>query len=295
MTVRRRSLTLASFALFSLLGSPAIQGQQTSSSTGASQPKAAPIKADDDVVVVNEKREELEREHSRVNRELSELLGQRASIQNDAIRAKDSAEFNQREADNLSREIEAAKASNADPARLAELDQKLKFFESMRDTAQRDLDRITDLEKRIKDKQDEVDQVSVELAAVDRRLAQLVNFEKERNSFRKLISGVFCALVGVVIIGFFFLAQKKEIAEDIFSGEKGIQFITLFLIVIAIILFGILGILEGKELSALLGAISGYILGRASSRNAVEPAVARDLPRVVDAGGSVEHPAPAHG
>jgi len=295
MTVRRRSLTLASFALFSLLGSPATQGQQTSSSTGASQPKAAPIKADDDVVVVNEKREELEREHSLIDRELSELRGQRSSIQNDTTRANEYLEFNKREVDSSRREIEAAKMSGADPAKLKDLEDKLRRAEGMRDTSQRDLDRITDLEKRIKEKQDEVDQVSVELAAVDRRLARLVNFEKERNSFRKMISGVFCALVGVVIIGFFFLAQKKEIAEDIFSGEKGIQFITLFLIVIAIILFGILGILEGKELSALLGAISGYILGRAASRNAVEPAAARDLPRVVDAGGNVEHPAPALG
>jgi hypothetical protein len=36
--------------------------------------------------------------------------------------------------------------------------------------------------------------------------------------------------------------------------------------VIAIILFGITGILEGKELSALLGGLSGYILGRTSDR-----------------------------
>ena len=62
---------------------------------------------------------------------------------------------------------------------------------------------------------------------------------------------------------------KEAIAETIFSGEKGIKFVTLFLIVIAIILFGIMGILEGKELSALLGGLSGYILGRASSENEV--------------------------
>src|SRR6476620_2525461 len=48
----------------------------------------------------------------------------------------------------------------------------------------------------------------------------------------------------------------------IFSGETGIQFLTLFSVVIAIILFGIINILEGKELAALLGGLSGYILGR---------------------------------
>ena len=55
------------------------------------------------------------------------------------------------------------------------------------------------------------------------------------------------------------------IAYTIFAGEKGMQFITLFLIVIAIILFGIMGTLEGRELAALLGGLSGYILGRTST------------------------------
>jgi hypothetical protein len=60
---------------------------------------------------------------------------------------------------------------------------------------------------------------------------------------------------------------------SIFSQQTGIQFITLFSLVIAIILFGILGILEAKELSALLGGISGYILGRATSDRATAGAI----------------------
>jgi hypothetical protein len=96
-------------------------------------------------------------------------------------------------------------------------------------------------------------------------IADKLDIEEERNEFRKLISLIFCGLVGCVIIGFYFIAFKKEdIASSIFSGEKGIQFVTIFLIVIAVILFGIMGILEGKELSALLGGLSGYILGRVS-------------------------------
>src|SRR5207247_2857890 len=54
----------------------------------------------------------------------------------------------------------------------------------------------------------------------------------------------------------------------IFAGQTGIQFLTLFSIVIAIILFGITGILADKELAALLGGISGYILGRSSTASA---------------------------
>jgi preprotein translocase subunit SecF len=82
-------------------------------------------------------------------------------------------------------------------------------------------------------------------------------------SFKLWASGMFAILIGVVIVGFFLLTlQDKRILEAIFSGQAGIQFLTLFSLVIAIILFGIMGILEGKELSALLGGLSGYILGR---------------------------------
>lgn len=70
-----------------------------------------------------------------------------------------------------------------------------------------------------------------------------------------------------MIVGFFGIAFISEKVRDaIFSGESGIQFVTLFSLVIAIILFGVLKILEGKELSALLGGLSGYILGRGSNQ-----------------------------
>ncbi len=104
------------------------------------------------------------------------------------------------------------------------------------------------------------------LTSIEHKISNKLNLEDEKNTFRILISGAFCILVAIVIIGFFFIAIRKEsIAESIFFGEKGIQFVTIFLIVIAIILFGIMGILESKELSALLGGLSGYILGRVST------------------------------
>ncbi|WKA25680.1 hypothetical protein [Bradyrhizobium roseum] len=78
---------------------------------------------------------------------------------------------------------------------------------------------------------------------------------------------IFAILVGAVIIGFFGVAfRSPKVQEAIFTGESGIQFITLFSLVIAIILFGVLKILEGKELAALLGGLSGYILGRHSAQ-----------------------------
>lgn len=97
-------------------------------------------------------------------------------------------------------------------------------------------------------------------------LNDLLKTETQRNDFKTKIALAFTALVFLVILGFFGLSWKDEmVRRAIFSGESGIQFLTLFSVVIAIILFGITGILESKELSALLGGLSGYILGRVST------------------------------
>jgi hypothetical protein len=102
------------------------------------------------------------------------------------------------------------------------------------------------------------------LQCIQGKITQLTSPEQ---TFRTNTSWVFAGLIGSVIIGFFVLAFRDEIMRRaIFSGETGIQFLTLFSVVIAIILFGIINILEGKELAALLGGLSGYILGRTSQK-----------------------------
>jgi hypothetical protein len=104
------------------------------------------------------------------------------------------------------------------------------------------------------------------LQCIQAKISQLTSPEQK---FRTDTSWVFAGLISAVIIGFFVLAFKDEVMRRaIFSGETGIQFLTLFSVVIAIILFGIINILEGKELAALLGGLSGYILGRTSQKGA---------------------------
>lgn len=99
---------------------------------------------------------------------------------------------------------------------------------------------------------------------VQQKLSSM-NFSPEQ-LFKFSISLAFALLIGGVILGFFILSNKDEfMRRAIFAGQTGIQFLTLFSIVIAIILFGITGILADKELAALLGGISGYILGRSST------------------------------
>lgn len=118
----------------------------------------------------------------------------------------------------------------------------------------------------IEQKKEELNRMAARRFAVETQVSELLNRDSLANSFRVQISIAFTVLVAIVILGFYWLAiRKDDIAKNIFVGEKGIQFITLFLIVIAIILFGIMGTLEGRELSALLGALAGYILGKTTA------------------------------
>lgn len=100
---------------------------------------------------------------------------------------------------------------------------------------------------------------------IDSTLADLYVSNAQQNDFRSTVTSYFAMLIGFVIILFFLVCFcDQQIRGKIFGGDSGIQFVTLFALVIAIILFGVMGILEGKELAALLGGLSGYILGRGS-------------------------------
>ncbi len=114
-------------------------------------------------------------------------------------------------------------------------------------------------------------------SVLDDEIGGLLKTESQRNTFKTQIALAFTGLVMLVIVGFFSVAfQDVLVRRSIFSSESGIQFLTLFSVVIAIILFGITGILESKELAALLGGLSGYILGRVTT--APRPAAANGNP-----------------
>ncbi|MEM6564356.1 MAG: hypothetical protein AAF665_07925, partial [Pseudomonadota bacterium] len=101
---------------------------------------------------------------------------------------------------------------------------------------------------------------------LDRKINDALNRDIVEQQFKTSVSLYFTAIVGVMIVLFFaLLFFDEKIRNSLFSSPSAIQFVTLFSVVIAIILFGITGILQDKELSALLGGLSGYILGRYSN------------------------------
>jgi hypothetical protein len=131
---------------------------------------------------------------------------------------------------------------------------------------------IEDLDKQLDLKNNNLAEKQKRKTAIDDELNQRANIVGPQQKFKLNMSLIFALLVGLVILGFFAVAFRDEqVRREIFSGQAGIQFVTLFSLVIAIILFGIIDILEGKELAALLGGLSGYILGRSTSGASARP------------------------
>ncbi|MDP9266935.1 MAG: hypothetical protein M3P27_01240 [Acidobacteriota bacterium] len=122
------------------------------------------------------------------------------------------------------------------------------------------------LDRDLDNKKAELQKKKREKENVEWRISELIDIERPRQEFKKTMSLDFSFLVGLVILGFFVVSWRDPVVRrSIFAGQSGIQFITLFSLVISIILFGITGILQDKELAALLGGLSGYILGRGAS------------------------------
>lgn len=149
--------------------------------------------------------------------------------------------------------------------------QQLAEYEALKQRLTAKLDALNKQEINLTDKltaaKQVIDQKGRRLSVLENEINILLIPRSAKDDFKFSISVIFALLVGAVIFFFFRVSLKDEIVRRmVFSAEAGIQFVTLFSLVIAIILFGITGILEGKELSALLGGISGYILGRATPK-----------------------------
>ena len=102
------------------------------------------------------------------------------------------------------------------------------------------------------------------LSKLDETIGELIASDDAESFFRLEMGIGFLILVTLLIVCFFLFASRSGSMREILRNDRGLQFITLFSLVIAITMFGLLNILEGKELSALLGGLSGYILGRSN-------------------------------
>lgn len=187
-------------------------------------------------------------------------------------READKAAF---EANLIGERIAAEEASRAEEeeARAAEL-------KSQQDVLDRYQAEWNSNAERIVKATTEIASLYAKIDTIDAEILKLIDVGDTDGWFKIIISLSFALLVAGVIVGFYWVIGKRpQIIDEIFSNDSGIQFITIFSIVIAVILFGIIGVLEGKELSALLGGLSGFILGRNAAKSAAaKPADIADQP-----------------
>jgi hypothetical protein len=172
----------------------------------------------------------------------------------------------------LKEDFETSKPQKEIDQRIAQLKEEDKKIKSLNTLKPESEVRFDPNQKSKEEYQKEIREYERELGEqkIDSRCMDLAisSFKTPVQDFKKTMSMIFAGLIGLVIVGFFVVALKDEkIRQAIFSSQTGIQLLTLFSIVIAIILFGITGILHDKELAALLGGLSGYILGRYSQVN----------------------------
>lgn len=112
--------------------------------------------------------------------------------------------------------------------------------------------------------QENIGRVQQDIFLCEQALGTALAPEFRQQSFRIWISLTFSLLIAMLLCVFFFIMYRRSdrrLASYLLS-ETGLQFITIFVLIIAIILFGILNILQGSELAAILSGISGYILGK---------------------------------
>jgi hypothetical protein len=197
----------------------------------------------------------VEREIPQAQKELTQLRRRQESAE---LREK----FYEGELATVKRQIELLQRQ--EPPNTSEMTSLEKKFAALQERF--DEAKQVDFTEAISQKEAEIFDKQQLLASVEDTIQDLLNPDTAKQRFKSTVSMVFAALVGTVICGFFVIAFRDErVRQAIFSGQAGMQFVTLFSLVIAIILFGITSILEAKELAALLGGLSGYILGRVTA------------------------------
>jgi hypothetical protein len=246
--MRRNLISLVYAMIFPLLfvsGLSAEQQAQTDNSTQPSTPEVKgcqnlkdPAKLNNDVLI--QCKDDLQKSITDLNTKLTYLRDIRGYLAD------------------LAREKQQSKRED--------LEKKIADTEPWAGLHQGDGQKPAEVDKTIRQVERDLSDETKDLRAMDTEISQRLNIQGKAQDFKSRVSLYFSFLVALVIACFFLIANSDpKVKQEIFSERQGLQFITLFVLIIAIILFGVTGVLEGKELAALLGGLAGYILGSSAS------------------------------
>lgn len=111
--------------------------------------------------------------------------------------------------------------------------------------------------------------VKKDIAACEESIDTVLDPAADKQSFRSTVTIVFGTLVFILMLLFFGIIYFKRVDDNYKNGllnPHGLQFITLFIIIITILLFGILEIAKGSELIPIISSIAGFVLGNEALR-----------------------------
>lgn len=109
-----------------------------------------------------------------------------------------------------------------------------------------------------------IEAIKQDVFQAEQAIYQSLSPETRDQDFRMWVSLTFSGLIAILLFSFFWIIYKrsdKSLSKAMIT-DSGLQFVTIFILIIAIILFGILKVIGGSELAAILSGISGYILGK---------------------------------
>jgi hypothetical protein len=109
-----------------------------------------------------------------------------------------------------------------------------------------------------------IEAIKQDIFQAEQAINQSLSPETRDQDFRMWVSLTFSGLIAILLFSFFWIIYQrsdKSLSKALLT-DSGLQFVTVFILIIAIILFGILNVIGGSELATILSAISGYILGK---------------------------------
>ncbi len=112
--------------------------------------------------------------------------------------------------------------------------------------------------------QSNIEAIKQDIFQAEQAIYTSLSPETRDQDFRMWVSLTFSGLIAILLFSFFWIIYKrsdKSLSKGLLT-DSGLQFITVFILIIAIILFGILNVIGGSELAAILSGISGYVLGK---------------------------------
>jgi Skp family chaperone for outer membrane proteins len=201
-----------------------------------------------------------------------------------ATSVKDITDFIERNkpmVDDARQRVDEARKAKAPAETMQRLARSLSDLESSLTRAQRDLEEKSRINKAVDDIRSSIQGNEKKVVEIETQITEMLDRDVVAQKFKSEISLYFAVVVALMIACFFGIAfYDSTVRNNIFSGQSGIQFVTLFLLIISIILFGITGILGDKELAALLGGLSGYILGKYNGESPQDRGVPAPTDRV---------------